>query len=266
MSLYYESFGDAAGAPPGAGAPPIVILHGLFGSGENWRTVARELANERRVLTPDLPGHGRSPRGSLQYKAMADTVAEFVEGQHGAEKAVVIGHSMGGKVAMVLAVRRPELVEKLVVVDIAPVEDPARHQEIITAQLEASDASDRKEAEATLAKYIDNTAVRAFLLKNFKRDGSGWRHDINGIAQAYQDILGFPRLDNDATGVPASGYKGPALFIRGERSDYVDDNGVAAARNLFPAAEFQSVGGAGHWVHAEKRSEFVALVREFVGR
>ncbi len=270
VSLHYEAFGNAEAVPA------LVILHGLFGSGENWRTVARELGEQRHVLIPDLPGHGKSPWGDLRYEAMAETVAEFVQQHCARGKAIVLGHSMGGKIAMILALLRPELVEKLVVVDIAPVEDPARHQDIISAQLRAAEASNRKEAEATLAQYIDDAAVRAFLLKNFERDGSGWRHDIQGIAAAYQDILGFPSLVGPDRGTdrgadsPVEGaattFVGPALFVQGERSGYIDDNGIAAAEAFFPAAEFTTVSEAGHWVHAEKRDEFIAVVTEFFRR
>lgn len=250
MNLYRDEYGDATSPRT------ILLLHGLFGSAENLRPVGKALSETSRVVALDLPGHGRSPHGPLSYESMAAAVAETA-GDLG-PPVQLLGHSMGGKVAMTTALLYPELVDRLVVVDIAPVMDPPRHREIIEAQRAAAGAGDRREADRIMAEHIPEDFVRAFLLKNFVADNGQyhWRHALDEIAAAYEKILGFPGID----GV----FDGPALFVLGEHSSYVDADGREEIRLRFPSARIETLAGAGHWVHADRPEEFRRVVEEFV--
>ena len=243
----------------GAG-DPLVILHGLFGSARNWGAIGKRLSARRRVLAMDLRNHGASPRaGAMDYPAMAGDVAETMEAA-GAAPAALLGHSMGGKTAMALALARPELVSRLLVADIAPVPYPPRQARIANAMraVPLRPGLTRRDADAALlAEGVQDPATRAFLLQNlrFEGDAPEWRCGLDEIAAAMASIEGFPDF--------ASRYDGPALFLLGERSDYVQPEHRPRVRELFPAARFIALRGTGHWLHAEKPEEFIAVAESF---
>jgi esterase len=245
----------------GAG-PPVVILHGLFGSAQNWATIARRLGAEFRVLVPDLRNHGASPWARpMDYAAMADDVAAFMAAQKIAA-APIIGHSMGGKAAMVMALSAPELVARLVVVDIAPVARATVLDPYIEAMasLDLSRVKRRAEADAALKPRIADTAVRNFLLQNLVASDGGlrWRLNLEVLRDDMAKIAGFPEFPAGAA------YRGPTLAVRGDASDYVDDEGLAAFAKLFPAFRLVTLPGAGHWLQAEAPDAFLAAMTPFL--
>jgi pimeloyl-ACP methyl ester carboxylesterase len=246
----------------GGGEPPLVLLHGLFGQAQNFGAVQKVLAASRRVVALDLRNHGASPHDpEMDYAAMAADVVETLEAL-GALPAVVLGHSMGGKVAMMLALTRPELVARLIVADIAPVPYPP----FFRAYAEALQAIplhpglNRREADAALARAIDNPGIRAFLLQNLRLDSDppAWRNGLAEIAAALPAIEAVPDFP------PGARYDGPVLVLSGERSDYVREEHRPVFRALFPAARFTRIKGAGHWLHAEKPEGFMAAVSAFL--
>ena len=250
----------------GAG-DPVVLLHGLFGAAQNWGAVQKRLAapgpRMRRVIALDLRNHGTSPWAeAMDYPAMAADVAETVSAL-GAPRAAVIGHSMGGKVAMALALSQPEAVERLVVADIAPVAYPPALRPYIAAMQDVPlhPGLTRREADAALAAAVPEAGIRAFLLQNLRFDAApapAWRLNLEAIAAAMPGIEGFP--------APSGAYPGPVLVLGGERSRYVRPEHHGTIRALFPAARFATVPGAGHWVHAENPAGFLALVEPFLAR
>lgn len=242
--------------------PPIVLLHGLLGSSANWHGMARRLEANRRVLTVDLRNHGRSPWApEMSYPAMAADLAALLEAEAGGP-AMLVGHSMGGKAAMWLALERPELVDALVVVDIAPVAYPARFAGIVSALqgLDLEGLSDRREADAHLAGKIPDPAVRGYLLQNLVRDGDAWRWRVNlgAVGQAQDALMGFP----DSNG---GQFPGPALFLYGSESDYVTGAHLPAIRASFPLARLRAVPNAGHWVYADQPDAFLRALSGFTG-
>lgn len=263
----------------GGEGPPVVILHGLFGSAENWQTIARLLASNYHVAAVDLRNHGESPHApEMSYRDMAADVIETVD-TIGFDSVHLVGHSMGGKVAMTAALRNPDRVASLCVVDIAPKPYPPHHREILDAMhaLEDADTRSRAEADEVLATGIPDAAVRAFLLKSVRADDEGryrWTLNLHAITQSYDDIAGWPPGEGtppDEGMPPGEGrppdegrYTGPTLFLRGALSDYVTEADVEAARMRFPAARLVTVEGAGHWVHAEQRSAFVQRLVRFL--
>lgn len=257
MKLNYRRYDSSR---PG---PPVVILHGLFGSGDNWHTVAKELTELAPVIAVDLPNHGESPHtGRFDYREVADDVGAFLL-ELGIDRCYLLGHSMGGKVAMSLALRRPEMVAALVVADIAPKQYPSRHQEEFQAMedVRAAGAGNRREADGVMAERIDSRAIRAFLLKNYREGPSGeyeWRFNLDGVREHYGEISAWPEHGGAA-------YEGPVLFLTGGRSPYVSSEDEAPARALFPRLELRTIADAGHWLHAERREEFLTRVKEFFG-
>lgn len=246
----------------GAG-PPLVILHGLFGAAQNWTAVAKRLAGRHRVIAADLRGHGASPHHpQLDYPALAADVAALIEARAGG-RAAVLGHSMGGKAAMWLALTRPELIERLVVVDIAPVTYRPRLLAHVAAlrALPLWPGMRRAEADAALAAAIPDPAERAFLLLNLRiaPDGTpGWRLDLAAIERAVPTLSAFPDPPAGAR------YDGPVLVVAGERSDYVRPDHYGRILALFPRAAIAVVPGAGHWVHAEAPEAFLRAVEPFL--
>jgi esterase len=243
--------------------PPVVILHGLLGRARNWLTVARALQGRRRVLLPDLRNHGASPwADAMDYPVMAVDVAALIE-REAQGHATVIGHSMGGKVAMVLALTRPELVERLIVVDIAPI----RYVSGFLPFVEAMQAVDlarvrtRADADAALRESVPDNAMRGFLLQNLGTSAGSfaWQPNLEVLASTMDAITGFP----DA--VATRSWEGPAFALRGERSDYVGSEGEAALRARLPRLELATVPGAGHWPHAERPAEFLRLLEPCLG-
>lgn len=253
MELYYREFGQGA---------PVIILHGLLGFSDNWQTIAKALADEHLVITPDLRNHGRSPHmPSHTYREMAEDLGHFLD-QHGIYATALVGHSMGGKVAMHFALEHPDRVERLVVVDIAPTAAaPGNHEHIFQAlmALDISRLQTREEADLFLQKYIPEAAIRQFLLKNLTRNPDGsfaWKMNLPVLWKHYSDIL-----------APVEGsepFDRPVLFVRGGRSNYIRDSDVGVIRALFPRARLETIEGAGHWVHADKPQELLALLRPFL--
>lgn len=242
---------------------PLVILHGLFGSKRNWSSLAGTLAARFRVLAVDLRNHGESPWDSRHdYAALADDVAELI-GRHVGGPAAVIGHSMGGKAAMTLALHRPDLVERLVVVDIAPAPSGEHTLDVLRTlvALPLAGVTRRSEAEAMLAASGIAPGVAAFLAQNLATGPEGhlaWMINLDALDRHAEDILGFPEPP------PGSRFDGPTCFIAGGRSDYLRPEHLPLIERLFPAAEILTIESAGHWVHAEKPTLFLEAVARFL--
>ncbi|MFL6063183.1 MAG: alpha/beta fold hydrolase [Friedmanniella sp.] len=253
----------------GTSGPRVAFLHGLFGQGKNWTTLARGLSTSARVTLLDLPHHGRSPWSTeLSYPALAQAVAQTLAEEGGDEPYALVGHSMGGKVAMALALLRPELVDRLCVVDVAPV--PTAGLSAFAPYLEGMRAvdltrlPDRASAEAVLAPYVPDPVVRSFLLQNLRRDGSGWRWQMNLqlLGDELDAVAGWPDLT--APPYDASPFDGAVLWVRGSESDYIRPEHAAAMRALFPRVQTVTVKGAGHWVHADQPEVFAGVLRRFL--
>lgn len=236
--------------------PAVVLLHGLFGSARNLGALQRDLAGRFRVLALDLRNHGDSPHGAMMdYATLADDVRETLAAE-GVTTAAVVGHSMGGKVAMTLALQSPALVQRLLVADIAPVSYPSHFAGYVAAMLQIPVAYTRQQADTALREAVPDPAVRGFLLHNF-RSGTGWRVGLAEIAAQLPAIEGW-------TGTWSQPYAGPVLFVTGARSDYVQDADRPVIRALFPAARFVAIPNAGHWLHAEQPAAFNATVDTFL--
>ena len=250
--LYAREFGSG---------PPIVILHGLFGFSDNWQTIAKGLAEHHLVVTPDLRNHGRSPHvPEHSYPLMAEDVQAFMEA-HWMFHAAIIGHSMGGKVAMQLALSHPDTVEKLVVIDMEPQQAEDNHSAIFQALLgmDLSKMTTRTEAETYLSHHISDLGTRQFLLKNITREDDGtfsWKMNLPVLWKHYADILA------PVTGEP---FDKPTLFVRGSRSNYIRESELPWIKTLFPQAEIVTIEGAGHWVHADRPAELLAVLKAFLG-
>ena len=256
---------DLACAEHGAGAP-LVILHGLYGAKRNWGSIAARLAARRRVITVDLRNHGQSPWDARHdYPALAADVARLIEARVGGP-ADVVGHSMGGKAAMMLALHRPELVSRLVVVDIAPAPSPgtAAVAPRVLRAVPLAGLTRRAEVEEALAATVPDRAVRAFLAANV-RGGTGpgcgglaWTVNLEALDRHFAEILSFPD-------VPAGvSFPKPTLFVAGGTSDYLRPEHRPAIERLFPDAVVETIAGAGHWVHAEAPEAFLAVVERFL--
>jgi esterase len=246
----------------GAAGPPVVILHGLLGSARNWTSIAKELAGTHRVCALDLRNHGRSPwAATMSFDEMAGDVAAFIERQ-GLGAVTPIGHSLGGKVAMRLALTRPALTLRLVVVDVAPVAYAHTFAPLIEAmrQVDLAQVKRRSDAELQLQRVVPDAAMRNFLLQNLVKTDAGfvWRVNLEALAANMDELLGFPAPAPDAA------YGGPTMFIAGGRSDYVRPQHRPLIERLFPNAEHVIIADAGHWLHAERPAEFLAHVRRFL--
>lgn len=244
---------------------PVVFLHGLFGQGKNFSTIAKALRPEFRSLLVDLPNHGRSAwTEDFGYDLFADLVANTLRDGFAADGPVhVVGHSMGGKVAMVLALRHPELVDRLVVVDISPTgggdQGEFRHLLDSLAALDLSTLSRRSEADERLSRPIHNARVRGFLLQNLRSVDGGfrWQANLDLLRRELPAIGGFP---DDLSGT----FDRPVLWVAGERSPYVRPEHEDAMRRLFPLTRQVTVKDAGHWVHSEQPQVFTSVVSTFL--
>lgn len=255
MALNFVRHGEA-------GNTSIVLLHGLFGSARNWGSVARRLAETYDVIVPDLRNHGDSPHHPTHtYGDMVDDLVGLLDALN-IESASVVGHSMGGKVAMLLALRHPRRVSRLGVVDIAPV--AYRHGfDAVFAAMKSVDLAtigNRADADRQMAAQPVAEGVRAFLLQNLVRDPDGWRWRLNlkALEDAQDAITGFPVPDPDAV------YRGVCHFIHGSASDYVQPSHGERIRQLFPGARLCPIAGAGHWVYAEQPQAFAACLDDFL--
>jgi esterase len=260
-ALHTTSLGDAG--------PRVLFLHGLFGQGTNWTTLGRSLSATARVTLLDLPDHGRSAWSEhVSYPAMAETIGAALAAECDGEPYAVVGHSMGGKVAMALALLRPALVDRLVVVDVAPVPTGpmtsfGRYVEGMRA-VDLEHLPDRATAERTLEPSVPDPVVRSFLLQNLRREGSGWRWQMNLrlLGDELAEVAGWP----DLRGEPwhAEPYPGPVLWVGGSASDYIRPEHAPAMRTLFPRVQSVTVKGAGHWVHADQPAVFESVLRRFL--
>lgn len=246
----------------GEDGPPLIVLHGLFGSARNWAAIARALAETRRVYALDLRNHGASPQAStMTYEEMADDVAGFMSARE-IESPVVMGHSMGGKVAMRLALDAPDLLKGLVVVDIAPVTYGHDMLDYIAAMqmLDLSGEQRRSELEEELREEVEDPGITAFLMTNLERANGGfqWRINLQAIAAGMSGISAFPYPDG-AT------YGGPTAFIAGENSAYIRDDHRERISELFPKARTVTIKDASHWVHADQPAAFLKTVQAFLG-
>lgn len=239
----------------------VILLHGLFGMAANLGPLARELARDYRVLLPDLRNHGRSfHRPGMDYPSLAADVLALMDACD-VGSAALVGHSMGGKVAMQAALDNPERVERLLVADIAPVAYMPHHARLFAALREAGadGLADRRATQRILEGHIAEPGVVALMLMNRaqREDRSWfWRFDLDAIERGYADILAAPRAEKP--------YAGPVLFIKGELSDYILPAASEPTRALFPQARLKVIAGAGHWLHAEKPAVFLRLTRDFL--
>lgn len=252
VNLSYSSQGNGR---------PLIIMHGLMGSQRNWLSIAKKLAEKFHVYNLDMRNHGASPWSEdTSYKAMAEDVRLFMQNA-GIEKAIVMGHSMGGKVAMMLALLYPELVEKLIAVDIAPVKYvPAMRTNLeAMAKVDLTSVQKRADADAQLAEYIQNASTRYFLLQNLiLEDGkASWRANLTVLLRDLDNIADFP--DTASLGK----YLGPTLFVAGEKSYFITKDYLPAIRLLFPNFLLKTIPGAGHLVHIEKPAEFITAIEQF---
>jgi len=240
---------------------PIIILHGVFGTSDNWQTFAKQLSDSYQIFLPDQRNHGLSPHSdTFDYHVMAEDLREFIE-SHKLENPIILGHSMGGKVAMFFAVSHPGLFEKMIVVDIAPRSYPVHHQKILEAlgAVKIDQISSRKEAEDQMKPYIADFGIRQFLLKNLKRednDSFGWKLNLAVIRDNIENI-GEAVDDNHPVDKPI-------LFVGGEKSDYIRDEDHALINKIFPQARIVTIPGAGHWVHAEQPKLLLEEVEQFL--
>jgi esterase len=251
MNLYFKELGEGT---------PLVILHGFLGTGDNWYSLGKRFAEHFHVYIVDQRNHGNSPHSNeFGYQEMADDLVEFFREQH-ITKAHILGHSMGGKVAMLFAMQNPLKVEKLIVADIAPRYYPPHHQDILDGLngLDLKKLTSRQDADDQLAKKIDDFGVRQFLLKNLNRssDGFSWKMNLPVLTRKI-DKVGL----EIGKGVV---YEGPSLFIKGGKSRYIRAEDVKEIERKFPNSQIKEIEGAGHWLHAEQPDTFYDLTMEFL--
>jgi esterase len=243
----------------GAGHPPLVILHGLLGSSRNWQTAGADLAEKFHVSALDLRNHGCSPHADeMTWGAMTDDVLAWLDAQ-GIPKAAFLGHSLGGKVAMLLACRHPGRVERLIVVDIAPKDySLAAHRGEFTAMnaLDLGRLNSRAEAEQQFEMLVPKWAMRKFLVTNLERDADGrWRWQINLPALT----RALPEIEKNSL-APGDRYAGPTLFVLGGKSRFVEAQDHEVIRRYFPSARIETVAEAGHNPHMDEREKFVSVI------
>ena len=247
----------------GEQGPVIAFCHGLFGQGKNWTQIAKAFAADHRALLIDMPNHGRSEwTDDFAYLDLADRVASLFSAD---DPVTLVGHSMGGKIAMAIALRHPGLVERLVVVDVSPVnyESGREFLDYIDTMrgLDLTSLERRDEADAALRDAVPNTTVRSFLLQNLRREGGGWSWLLNlDLLSAHMpELAGWPSEElGDVT------YDGPVLWIGGANSAYVADDYAPAMEKLFPRVRRVTIKGAGHWVHSERPEVFIEVLKRFV--
>ncbi|UZR92939.1 alpha/beta fold hydrolase [Chondrinema litorale] len=252
MDLFFREVGQGS---------PVIILHGLFGSSDNWASIAKTISNHYKVYTVDQRNHGQSQNtDAFDYNTMADDLYEFIQAQN-IDKPSIVGHSMGGKVAMTFALKYPEIVNKLVIVDIGPKAYPPHHQKILAGlnAVNLKEINSRKDADSILAKYEPTLGVRQFLLKNLYRNDEGdfdWRINVPVITKKITNV-GIEIKSQEP-------YSNPVLFIRGANSHYIQEEDYSEIREIFPRAQIRTINNAGHWVHAEDPKTFVQYLYDFI--
>lgn len=252
MKLNYKQFGQGE---------PIIILHGLFGTLDNWQTIAKKLAENHMVFIIDQRNHGKSPHSDeFSYKIMAEDLKEFMF-QHHIYEAIIMGHSMGGKVAMRFALDYPDMVSKLIVVDIAPKKYKGGHQTIFEAMfdLDLENLTDRRAIDEALKVKIPDDGIRLFLMKNLARQKEGgyrWKMNLPVLYRNYQEILSTIEVDD--------AYDDEVLFIRGGQSKYIRDEDILDIQEIFPLMQLETIPNTGHWLHAEAPKIFIKIVNNFI--
>jgi len=251
--LSYTEFGA-----PSPDTPPLIIAHGLFGSGRNWGVIAKRLADTRHVITPDMRNHGQSPRTSSHtYADMAADLAELI--QHIGGPADICGHSMGGKAAMTLALTRPDLIRKLIIADIAPTPYTHSQHPMIDAMrsVDLSTITRRSDASEQLADAGVEPALQSFFTQSLDVTNKQWLLNLDTLETEMPTVMGWPDTISGT-------FDGPTLFLSGGASDYVTANHRPKIKSLFPNARFAKLPDTGHWLHAEKPREFEATVRMYL--
>ncbi|MBK6267039.1 alpha/beta fold hydrolase [Marivirga sp. S37H4] len=252
MKLHYQELGEGK---------PLIILHGLFGSSDNWMTIGKKLAENHKVYLVDQRNHGDSPHSDTHnYEVMATDLKEFIQ-EHKIENPHIIGHSMGGKTAMQFAVTNPDLYDKLIVVDIAPKAYPVHHDTILEGlkSINLTELNSRNDADKALAEYVPEKGVRQFLLKNLTRDENKnfvWKINLSVIEKSIEAIS--KGLEKHLS------TEKDTLFIGGSESHYIKNEDHIVIINFFPNAKVEMIEGAGHWIHAEKPEEFLEVVMNFL--
>lgn len=251
MKLHYKKMGEGS---------PLIILHGLFGSGDNWQTLGRKYGEEHEVFLVDQRNHGHSPHSDeFSYELMAEDVAEFVEDQ-GLEEFAILGHSMGGKTAMVYAMNYDQGLEKMIVVDMAPKAYPVHHRAILDGLLSSDlgNKTSRKEVQQHIQKFEENQSVQQFLMKNLFWKSKGelaWRFNVEVLNSTIEAMVEQP--------VEGASYI-DTLFIRGGKSNYILAEDEDLLKKYFPFSTLFSIEEAGHWVHAESPETFFDISRSFL--
>ncbi|MFW5793399.1 MAG: alpha/beta fold hydrolase [Bacteroidota bacterium] len=254
MELNYKKIGNG---------PPLIILHGLFGMLDNWMGIAKKLENDYTVFLVDQRNHGKSGRSDVfNYQSMSDDLLEFMN-THEIVSANLIGHSLGGKTIMQFAFDYPEKVNKLIVADISPAATENKHEMIINAMLsiDFSKHKTRSEVEKELSKSIRSKRLLMFLMKNLywkDRKHLGWKTNLEGVINNIENVGEEIKSDRQ--------YTGPALFIKGGRSDYIGISEMHLIKKYFPYSEIKTIKGATHWLHADKPNEFYQLIKEYLSR
>lgn len=252
MELHYRTLGEGS---------PIIILHGIFGTSDNWQTFGKQLADEYQVYLLDQRNHGLSPHSdAFDYSLMSEDLHEFIQ-HYQLKSPTIIGHSMGGKVAMFYAVSYPEEFEKLVVVDIAPRSYPLHHQHILDAMsaVDLTSATSRSEVEEQMKPFLPDRGVRQFLMKNLKREDNNsfsWKLNLASIRDNIKNV--------GVAVEPAASVEKPALFVRGENSDYIRTEDELLIKEIFPQASVVTIKNAGHWVHAEQPEALYQTLKKFL--
>ena len=248
MKLYFRKTGQGQ---------PILILHGVFGSSDNWFTISKMIAEKGfAVYALDARNHGQSPRSEdFSYELMADDLNEFIE-EHQLDKPIIIGHSMGGKTVMHFAMKYEGKFSKLIIVDIAPKYYPSHHGHIIQGlnSINLETLANRKEAELQLDRYVTSVGERQFLLKNL------YRNDMGKFPVLSREIY---QIGGDFTDTHE--ITEPVMFMRGSESGYIYDEDLTAIKKIFPNATIETIEGASHWIQADKPNEFVEAVVRFIG-
>ncbi|MTI31316.1 alpha/beta fold hydrolase [Xanthovirga aplysinae] len=252
MKLFFREVGEGK---------PFIILHGLFGSSDNWLSIGKSISKNYKVFLVDQRNHGNSPRSEeFNYSVMADDLAEFID-DHQLHDPIIMGHSMGGKTAMEFAKKYPEKIQKLIVADIAPRQYPLHHQLILKglSSVDLEGIKSRKEADEQLANYVPGVGVRQFLLKNLSRNTNGsfaWKINLQVIKREIANV--GESLGKDVF------FDKPTLFVRGAKSDYIRNEDELLINSIFSHYQLVTIPDAGHWLHAERPAEFLKCLNDFL--
>jgi pimeloyl-ACP methyl ester carboxylesterase len=252
MQLNYKTFGHGE---------PLIILHGMFGMLDNWQRFANEISNDFSVFIVDQRNHGRSPHfDAFNYEVMAEDLFEFMH-EHYMFEAFILGHSMGGKTAMQMALMEPDMVPKLIVVDIAPKPYGPHHHAVLKAlsSVPIEEVTSRNQVRDILMEHIQDEGVRQFLMKNLSRKKSGgykWKMNLDAVFMHYDKILDFNPMEDP--------FENPTLFVRGGKSEYIVEEDEPIIKKQFLNARIETIEKSGHWVHVDAYDELMTLSRDFL--